>query len=123
MDELAMQLVAGGVIAALVALGVGIVFEWPVAVLVLVRLGLLRTETLERSRPYAVIAAFALAAVLTPPDVVTQIMLGLPLVLLYELSILGARWQMHRQPAAATTAPGGEGEEDAPRTSTDGGEP
>ena len=50
-------------------------------------------ETLVRGRPYAVVGSLVIAAILTPPDPVTQLMLGIPLIGLYELGLLAARWQ------------------------------
>jgi len=79
-------------------LGFGLVFELPVVLTLLVRLDLVRVATLRRFRPYAVIAAFVLAAVLTPPDIVSQIALALPIIGLYEMSILLGRWQEHSRP-------------------------
>ena len=55
------------------------------------RLGLVSVEFLKKNRKYALIIFFAGAAILTPPDVVTQVMMALPLMLLYEISIIGAR--------------------------------
>ncbi|MCF7854316.1 MAG: twin-arginine translocase subunit TatC [Candidatus Pacebacteria bacterium] len=69
-------------------LAFGVVFEFPVVTVALARLGLLEAATLRRIRPYAVIGIFVLAAFITPPDPVTQVMLGLPLLVLYEASIV-----------------------------------
>ncbi|MBX6423578.1 twin-arginine translocase subunit TatC [Thermosulfurimonas sp. F29] len=67
----------------------GLCFEIPVALAVAGKLGLTRASTLSRGRPYAIVAAFVVAAILTPtPDVVNQLFLAIPLVLLYEVSIL-----------------------------------
>jgi sec-independent protein translocase protein TatC len=54
-------------------------------------LGLVSVEFLKKNRKYAILLFFVGAAILTPPDIITQIMMALPLMLLYELSILGAR--------------------------------
>lgn len=70
----------------------GAVFELPVVVVALTRLGLIRPEVLARNRKYAVFGIFVVAAVLTPPDVVSQMMLGVPVLLLFEVSLLLARW-------------------------------
>ena len=69
----------------------GLVFELPVFVVFLARLGIVTPAMLSRFRRYAIVLFFVLAAILTPPDIVTQVFLATPLVLLYELSILGAR--------------------------------
>ena len=68
-------------------LGFGIVFEMPVVTLFLSRLGLLTPEYMRSIRRYAVVAIFLLAAIFTPPDPVSQILMALPLLLLYEVSI------------------------------------
>jgi sec-independent protein translocase protein TatC len=72
-------------------LAFGVIFELPVVLVALGRLGLVRAATLSRIRAYAVIAIFLLAAIITPPDPLTQLMLGLPLLLLYEASIVLVR--------------------------------
>jgi sec-independent protein translocase protein TatC len=68
-------------------LAFGIAFELPVAILILSLAGIATPAMLRRGRPYAVVAMFALGAILTPPDVVSQILLALPLLLLYESGI------------------------------------
>jgi len=74
-------------------LACGVLFELPVVMVVAVRLDLVTPEALAKGRPYAIVLAFLIAAILTPPDIITQIMLGVPLVLLYELGLLAGRWQ------------------------------
>ena len=68
-------------------LGFGIVFEMPVVTLFLSRIGLLTPAYLRRIRRYALVAIFVLAAIFTPPDPISQIMMALPLLILYEISI------------------------------------
>ncbi|MCE5181364.1 MAG: twin-arginine translocase subunit TatC [Betaproteobacteria bacterium] len=68
----------------------GITFEVPVAVVVLVRMGVVSVEKLREIRPYIVVGAFVIGAIFTPPDVVSQIMLAVPLWLLYEAGIVVA---------------------------------
>jgi len=70
----------------------GITFEVPVAVVVLVRLGFVSVDKFREARPYVVVGAFVVGAILTPPDVVSQFMLALPLWLLYEAGIVVAGW-------------------------------
>ena len=72
-------------------LAFGLTFELPVVLVALARLGLVKADRLAKVRPYAVVVVFVAAAVLTPPDPFTQIMLGLPLLILYEVSIRVAR--------------------------------
>ncbi|MCB5207264.1 twin-arginine translocase subunit TatC [Methylovorus mays] len=68
----------------------GIAFEVPVAVVLLVYFGLVRIETLKDIRSYVIVGAFVIGAIFTPPDVISQIMLAVPLWLLYEAGILVA---------------------------------
>ncbi|CDZ76250.1 Sec-independent protein translocase protein TatC [Legionella massiliensis] len=66
----------------------GLCFQIPILCMVLVRLDWLDLQTLKKFRPYAIVIAFILGMLLTPPDVLSQIMLAIPLCLLYELGIL-----------------------------------
>lgn len=70
----------------------GTSFELPVALVILVLLGWVTPEQLRQGRGYAIVGIFVLAAVLTPPDVVSQLLLAVPMCLLYELGILASRW-------------------------------
>ena len=70
----------------------GLAFETPVVVVVLVATGLVSIETLREVRRYVIVGAFVVAAVVTPPDVMSQLALALPLCLLYEIGILWARF-------------------------------
>ena len=69
-------------------LAFGLVFEFPVVLVLLARIGVVNAKTLARQRKYAILLIFIFAAVLTPPDVISQVMVALPLMGLYELSIL-----------------------------------
>ncbi len=71
-------------------LAFGITFEVPVVVIVLVRMGVVSVEKLRSIRPYVVVGAFVVAAIVTPPDVMSQLFLAVPLCLLYELGLLVA---------------------------------
>ncbi len=75
----------------------GITFQVPVAVVLLVRMGIVTVEKLREIRPYVVVGAFVVGAIFTPPDVVSQFMLAMPLWLLYEAGIVVASWM---KPAA-----------------------
>ncbi len=70
----------------------GVMFQLPIAVAVLTRLGLVDAKLLSRSRKYIIFIIFVVAAVLTPPDVISQLLLGLPLLLLVEISIFLSRF-------------------------------
>ena len=69
----------------------GLAFELPVVLLLLARAGLVTQEGLAEKRKIAIVVAFVVAAILTPPDVISQLLLAVPIILLYELSIFGAR--------------------------------
>jgi sec-independent protein translocase protein TatC len=79
-------------------LAFGVTFEVPIAVIVLVRMGMVTIEQLKSFRPYFVVGSFVIAAVVTPPDVLSQILLAVPLCVLYEAGILVARL-VYRPPA------------------------
>jgi len=69
----------------------GLSFQLPVLLNLLARVGIVDSEYLKKRRKYVIVIIFAVAAVLTPPDPITQIGLGIPLLILYELSILSVR--------------------------------
>ncbi|MFT4257390.1 MAG: twin-arginine translocase subunit TatC [Pseudoxanthomonas sp.] len=73
-------------------LAFGASFELPVALVILVLLGWVTPKQLAEARGYAIVGIFALAAVITPPDVVSQLLLAVPMCGLYELGILAAKW-------------------------------
>src|SRR5512132_3706148 len=81
----------------------GITFETPVVVIVLVRLGVVSLEKLRAIRPYVIVGAFIVGAIFTPPDVVSQLMLAIPLCLLFELGLVLARFV---EPPALEEIPG-----------------
>jgi sec-independent protein translocase protein TatC len=72
-------------------LAFGFSFEVPVAVVILVLLGWVSVAQLSESRGYVIVGAFVVAAVITPPDVISQLMLAIPMCLLYEIGLLVAR--------------------------------
>jgi sec-independent protein translocase protein TatC len=88
-------------------LAFGAIFEMPVVAFVLARLGLISAGFLRRQRKYAVLIIFIVAAILTPPDVLSQLLMALPLLVLYEMSI----WIVH---FAARKANAGEELEEKP---------
>ena len=65
----------------------GICFELPVLIVLLTKVGLTNSKSLKNKRKYAVLIAFVVAAVITPPDVISQILLAVPIIVLYEISI------------------------------------
>ena len=72
-------------------LAFGLTFEVPVAVVLLVRMGIVTIKQLSEARGYVIVGAFVIAAVVTPPDVVSQFLLAVPLCILYEVGLLVAR--------------------------------
>ena len=87
-------------------LAFGITFEVPVVVIVLVRFGVVELAKLKQIRPYVIVGAFIIAAVVTPPDVLSQMLLAVPLIALYELGLLMARFVTRpavEMPAASET--------------------
>lgn len=71
-------------------LAFGATFEVPVVVIILVRMGIVSIEKLKEIRPYLIVGAFVIAAIVTPPDVVSQLALAIPMCLLFELGLLVA---------------------------------
>jgi sec-independent protein translocase protein TatC len=73
-------------------LAFGLTFEVPVVVVVLVRMGIVPLVKLREIRPYVIVGAFVISAIVTPPDVLSQLLLAVPMTLLYELGLLVARF-------------------------------
>ena len=86
----------------MIFLAFGASFELPVALVILVLLGWVTPQQLKDSRGYAVVGVFVVAAVITPPDVVSQLMLAIPMCILYELGIVASRWLKPREDAGTT---------------------
>lgn len=78
-------------------LAFGITFEVPVAVILLNRMGVVPLETLQAARPYVIVISFILAAIFTPPDILSQILLAIPMIVLYELGVLVCRMSGKRE--------------------------
>jgi sec-independent protein translocase protein TatC len=89
----------------------GAAFEVPIAVVLLARMGIVSLEKLRAFRGYFVVIAFVIAAVVTPPDVVSQLALAIPMVILYEVGLWAAKFFLR-----TTAAPSTEGESDVDRT-------
>ena len=86
-------------------LAFGITFEVPIVVVLLVKFGIVSVEKLKEARPYAIVGAFVIAAVVTPPDVTSQLMLAIPMTLLFELGLLLARFVEQSKDAAERDKP------------------
>ncbi|MGA0129194.1 MAG: twin-arginine translocase subunit TatC [Burkholderiales bacterium] len=69
-------------------LAFGLAFETPIAVVILTKMGIVSLKKLKESRPYVIVGAFVIAAIFTPPDVVSQLLLAFPIWLLFELGLL-----------------------------------
>lgn len=98
--------------SAKLLLAFGLVFELPLVLTFLARIGIVSVDFLKKNRKYALLLFFAGSAILTPPDVVTQIMMALPLMVLYEISIIGAKVFGKKKPEEAELA------DDKPKEST-----
>ena len=77
-------------------LAFGVCFEVPVVVMILVLLGWVSIDQLREARGYVIVGAFVVAAVVTPPDVMSQLLLAIPMCILYEIGILAARLMARR---------------------------
>ncbi len=86
---------------AFLCLSFGLVFEMPLAFVLLTQLGIATPEFLIQKRRHAIVAIFVVSAVLTPPDYVSQILMALPLMGLYEISILLSKWVARRKESQA----------------------
>ena len=84
-------------------LAFGIVFEFPVVLVLLARIGVVNAKMLAKQRKYAILLIFIFAAILTPPDIISQVILALPLIGLYELSILLSKIFGKKSPPAQST--------------------
>lgn len=82
----------------------GMVFELPVIVFFLTKIGIVTPKLMRRKRKYAVLMTFVMAAILTPPDVITQFMMAGPLLLLYEISILVSKMAERKKVMEEETA-------------------
>jgi sec-independent protein translocase protein TatC len=85
-------------------LAFGLAFEMPIVVVLLVRFGIAGIDKLKQVRPYVIVGAFIVAAVFTPPDVLSQLLLAIPLCVLYELGIFLARFVVKPKEAEEATA-------------------
>jgi sec-independent protein translocase protein TatC len=79
-------------------LAFGVTFEVPIVVIVLVKIGLVDVIKLREWRPYVIVGAFVIGAIFTPPDVISQFMMAVPLWLLYELGIILASFIVKPEP-------------------------
>lgn len=77
----------------------GTTFEVPVVVVLLAKMGIVDTEQLKVARPYVIVGAFIVAAIITPPDVISQILLAVPLIVLYEAGIVFSRLVKPKEPS------------------------
>lgn len=71
----------------LLTLATGILFILPLILLLFIKSGIIDVNTITKFRPYIIISIFIIAAILTPPDVLTQLLIAIPLILLFEITI------------------------------------
>ena len=90
--------------AMLMFFAFGLCFEVPVAVVILAAVGVVDLAKLRSGRRYAIVGAFAIAAIITPPDITSMLLLGIPMCLLYELGLLAVRWLVKPREATPTDA-------------------
>jgi sec-independent protein translocase protein TatC len=93
-------------LVTVVFIAFGASFELPVVLVILVLLGWVTPAQLREWRGYAVVGIFVVAAIITPPDVISQLMLAIPMCLLYEVGILAARWIRPREGTPGDGTPG-----------------
>ena len=91
-------------------LAFGLTFEIPIVVVILVRAGVVSVQKLKDARPYFIVGAFVVAAIVTPPDVLSQLLLALPMCLLYEAGIFFARFASKRAEGVSDYKPLNESE-------------
>ena len=84
--------------ATLFLLAFGLMFELPLVMIFLVKLGIISIDFLTKNRKYAILIIFIIAAILTPPDVISQTLMAIPMMALYEIGILGARIFARKKP-------------------------
>lgn len=87
----------------------GLAFEVPVAILLMIGSGLTSAESLVRKRPYIILGCFVVAMLLTPPDVISQLLLAIPTWMLFELGVFLARFMEGRGEAGSSESAGAEG--------------
>jgi sec-independent protein translocase protein TatC len=82
----------------------GLCFQMPVLLTLLTRVGIISSETLSSKRRYAIVIVFIIAAIVTPPDPISQLSLALPMVLLYEVSVWLSKWVERKREQAEKEA-------------------
>ncbi len=85
----------------------GVAFELPVLLVLLAKVGIVSADGLRTKRKYAIVIAFVAAAILTPPDVISQVLLAVPIIILYEISIFAAQFIEKKREQAAAEEEGG----------------
>ena len=93
-------------------LAFGAAFEVPIAVVLLVYMGAVSVAQLREARPYFIVGSFVVAAIVTPPDVISQLLLATPLCLLYEVGLIAARFVVRRRPPESGYEPLTEAEQE-----------
>ena len=82
----------------------GLIFELPILIYFFTKIGLITPNFLRKNRKFALVIVLSLSAIITPPDIASQIIVTIPILILYELSIWISRWVYKRQQKMASTA-------------------
>jgi len=85
-------------------LAFGLAFQVPIVVVLLVKMGMVSLKQLREFRGYFIVVAFVIAAIVTPPDVISQLALAIPMCLLYEIGILGSQWFIKKSEVSSDAA-------------------
>ena len=105
-------------LAVMLMLGFGVMFQLPIVIFFLVLSGLVSLDTIRKSRPYFIVAIFIVSAIMTPPDIISQIAMALPSWLLFEISLLFARAALRKKKAKEEAEEAERQQEEAAEAST-----
>ncbi len=105
-------------LAVMLMLGFGVMFQLPIVIFFLALSGLVSLDTIRKSRPYFIVAIFIVSAIMTPPDVISQIAMALPSWLLFEISLLFARAALRKKKAKEEAEEAERQQEEAAEAST-----
>ncbi len=105
-------------LAVMLMLGFGVMFQLPIVIFFLALSGLVSLDTIRKSRPYFIVIIFIVSAIMTPPDIISQIAMALPSWLLFEISLLFARAALRKKKAKEEAEEAERQQEEAAEAST-----